>query len=316
MKKIGLIFLILITHFAYAAQTTSVQQAPSYYRINVGKLLITAVSDGTVKIPLDKLLTNMSPKQIGKALKLAFLKPKTETSINAFVIDNGKQRILVDAGAGTLFGDKGGHITDNLNAAGYPPSSIDTVLLTHIHADHSGGISHNGKLVFPNAKVYVDQHDVDFWLNNSNISKVNPDQRHTFKESKETIGPVQAAGKLETFLAPAKLFTGIEAIPAYGHKLGSVIYKVSSEGKSIFFWGDIIHAQAIQMAFPNVAIHFDVNQQQAIETREKVLRKMAKEGDLVAAAHISFPGFGHVIKEKQGYRWLPLEYTNRLHPAE
>ncbi|KFK24393.1 hypothetical protein AALP_AAs61004U000100, partial [Arabis alpina] len=104
----------------------------------LGKLRITAVSDGTVTIPLDKLLTHISTDKMRQQLANDAMTPQAETSINAFVIDNGQQRVLVDAGAGDLFGHNGGHLLDNLAAAGYPAETIDAVLLTHIHADHSG----------------------------------------------------------------------------------------------------------------------------------------------------------------------------------
>ncbi|WNJ94833.1 MBL fold metallo-hydrolase [Vibrio ruber] len=304
---------MLVASFANASTYLDAQQAPGYYRIKLGKLLVTAVSDGTVNVPFDKILTHTSKKSIHQALQSAYLQsPPVETSINTFVIDDGKQQILVDAGAGDLFGDLGGHLLSNLAAAGYPAESIDAVLLTHIHADHSGGVSRNGHLAFPNATVYVDQHDADFWLNEKNISHVEADQRHTFADTQKTVGPVKDAGKLTTFQAPVALFPGIQAIPAPGHTPGSVIYKVSSAGKNLVLWGDIIHIKTIQLPSPSVAIHFDVNQQKAVETRKKVLQQVVKESDLVAAAHISFPGFGHVVKAQHGYRWLPVEYTNAL----
>ncbi|SJN54316.1 putative quorum-quenching lactonase YtnP [Vibrio ruber DSM 16370] len=312
MKKFWIISFMLVASFANASTYLDAQQAPGYYRIKLGKLLVTAVSDGTVNVPFDKILTHTSKKSIHQALQSAYLQSPVETSINTFVIDDGKQQILVDAGAGDLFGDLGGHLLSNLAAAGYPAESIDAVLLTHIHADHSGGVSRNGHLAFPNATVYVDQHDADFWLNEKNISHVEADQRHTFADTQKTVGPVKDAGKLTTFQAPVALFPGIQAIPAPGHTPGSVIYKVSSAGKNLVLWGDIIHIKTIQLPSPSVAIHFDVNQQKAVETRKKVLQQVVKEGDLVAAAHISFPGFGHVVKAQRGYRWLPVEYTNAL----
>ncbi|HBQ80949.1 MAG TPA: MBL fold metallo-hydrolase, partial [Erwinia persicina] len=127
-------------------------QAPGFYRMTLGKLRITAVSDGTVTIPLDKLLTHISPQQLRDRMASDAMTPQAETSINAYVIDNGQQRVLVDAGAGDLFGHNGGHLLENLAAAGYPAESLNAVLLTHIHADHSGGVSRSGKLAFPNAR--------------------------------------------------------------------------------------------------------------------------------------------------------------------
>lgn len=297
-----------------AAQAASEpdQQAPGYYRMTLGKLRITAVSDGTVTIPLDKLLTHISPQALRKAMAADAMTPQAETSINAFVVDNGQQRILVDAGAGDLFGHNGGHLLENLAAAGYPAESISAVLLTHIHADHSGGVSRGGKPAFPNAQIFVEQRDVDFWFNPANVSRVEASQAHTFAESERTLRPVIAAGQLHSFRAPATVFAGIRAESTAGHTPGSVLYRVESEGQTLVLWGDIIHAKAAQMPDPHVAIHFDVSQQQAIATRERVLKQAADRGYWVAAAHIAFPGLGHVQRDGSGYRWVAANYTTHL----
>ena len=285
------------------------QQAPGYYRLMLGDWQITAVSDGTVVVPLDNLLTNISPQKLKQRMALDEMTSAAETSVNTFVINTGKQVILVDTGAGPLFGEAGGHLLDNLRAAGFAPESIDLVLLTHIHGDHSGGVEHNGKPAFPNATVRVEQKDVDWWLNPANINKVEESQRHTFAESEQSMRPVINVGKLETFHAPTEIIPGITAIPAAGHTPGSVIYRVSHGGQTMMLWGDIIHAKAVQMPEPDVAIHFDVDQKQAIATRKRVLQQIVQQGDWVAAAHIAFPGFGHVKKEGAGYRWVPVNYS-------
>lgn len=309
-----LVASLLVSSPLLAAEQTTArdQQAPGYYRMTLGKLRITAVSDGTVTVPLDTLLTHVSPEKLREAMARDALTPQAETSINAYVIDDGKKRVLVDTGAGELFGRNGGHLLTNLAAAGYPAETIDTVLLTHIHADHSGGVSRAGKPAFPKAEVFVDKRDVDFWLNLANVNRVEASQAHTFAESERTLRPVITAGRLKTFLAPATLPGGIRAESTAGHTPGSVLYRVESEGQTLVLWGDIIHAKAVQMPEPDVAIHFDVNQQQAVSTRERILRQAADQGYWVAAAHISFPGLGHVQRDGQGYRWVPGNYTTQL----
>ena len=309
-----LVASLLVSSPLLAAEQTTArdQQAPGYYRMTLGKLRITAVSDGTVTVPLNTLLTHVSPEKLREAMARDALTPQAETSINAYVIDDGKKRVLVDTGAGELFGRNGGHLLTNLAAAGYPAETIDTVLLTHIHADHSGGVSRAGKPAFPKAEVFVDKRDVDFWLNPANVNRVEASQAHTFAESERTLRPVITAGRLKTFLAPATLPGGIRAKSTAGHTPGSVLYRVESEGQTLVLWGDIIHAKAVQMPEPDVAIHFDVNQQQAIGTRERILRQAADQGYWVAAAHISFPGLGHVQRDGQGYRWVPGNYTTQL----
>lgn len=309
-----LVASLLVSSPLLAAEQTTArdQQAPGYYRMTLGKLRITAVSDGTVTVPLNTLLTHVSPEKLREAMARDALTPQAETSINAYVIDDGKKRVLVDTGAGELFGRNGGHLLTNLAAAGYPAETIDTVLLTHIHADHSGGVSRAGKPAFPKAEVFVDKRDVDFWLNPANVNRVEASQAHTFAESERTLRPVINAGRLKTFLAPATLPGGIRAESTAGHTPGSVLYRVESEGQTLVLWGDIIHAKAVQMPEPDVAIHFDVNQQQAVSTRERILRQAADQGYWVAAAHISFPGLGHVQRDGQGYRWVPGNYTTQL----
>ncbi|KIS42267.1 MBL fold metallo-hydrolase [Kosakonia radicincitans] len=302
---------VTLNFSAHAAQPISTHQAqaPGYYRMAMGDWQITAVSDGTVAVPFDKLLTHISPATLQSQMAKANLAVQAETSINAFVINTGKQLILVDTGAGPLFGNAGGHLPDNLRAAGIDPDAIDTVLLTHIHADHSGGVQRDGKPVFRNATVRVDQRDVDFWLNPAHLKEVEESQRHTFAESERSLRPVIDAGKLSTFRAPTEIIPGIDAVPAPGHTPGSVIYRVTHGGKTLMLWGDIIHAHPVQLPDPDVAIHFDVNQQQAIATRQKVLAQVSREGDWIAAAHIAFPGIGKVIKADKGYRWVPINYS-------
>ncbi len=133
-----------------------------------------------------------------------------------------------------------------------------------------------------------------------------------FNESVNAFNPIKTAGKLRTFNAPATLVGGIRAFPAPGHTPGSVIYRVESEGQSLIFWGDLVHAKAVQMPDPKVAIHFDFDQPQAIKTRERILAQIAKEGSWVGAAHFSFPGFGHVKTDGNGYRWIPANYTIKV----
>ncbi|MEB5923957.1 MBL fold metallo-hydrolase [Franconibacter daqui] len=308
---------IALSTFLLCAFTTSAQsvpiadkQAPGYYRMMLGDWQITAVSDGTVVIDSEKLLTHIDPATLSRRMAEQAMTPRTETSINAYVINTGKQLILVDSGAGPLFGKAGGHLLENLRAAGIPPEQIDTVLLTHIHADHSGGVQHDGKPAFPNATVRVDKRDVDFWLDPAHASDVEPGQRHTFEESERSLRPVIDAGKLEPFTAPAKIMPDIEALPAGGHTPGSVMYKVSRGGETLLLWGDIIHVQAVQMPQPEVAIHFDVDQAKAVEQRQTALDMAARSNAWVASAHIAFPGIGKVKKAQEGYRWVPVNYSS------
>lgn len=297
-------FIALIAlALAATVQAAAPQKA---WPIILGDWRVTAVSDGSALVPLEKLMSHIRPDSLRQRLAAAGEPSPTPTAINAFVIDTGRHRILVDTGAGPLMGLHSGLLVDNLRAAGITPQSIDTILLTHIHADHSGGLQRDGKLLLPNATVWVDNKDVDFWLNPAHSDQVTEAERHTFEESRQSLAPVQAAGRLRTFSAPARLVEGIEAVAAPGHTPGSVMYRVTRGGQTLVLWGDIIHAAAVQFALPEAAIRFDVDSGQAVATRKRVLKQMADEGDLVAAPHIAFPGLGHVVRQGGAFRWRPL----------
>ncbi len=290
-------------------------QAPGYYRMMLGRFEITAVSDGTVTIPLDKLLASITPLALRQKLAANDLGTQVETSINTFLINTGEHLILVDTGSGPLFGDNGGRLLDNLRAAGYPPEQIDTVLLTHIHADHSGGLVHGGKLALPNARVYVNQRDVDFWLNPANMASVRDGEKHTFAESESSLRPVIRAGRLKTFSGATELFPGVRAVPDPGHTPGHTLYVIESKQQKLVLWGDTIHAEAVQFARPETTITFDWDSVQAAKARASVLADAARGDYWIGAAHIAFPGLGHVkaLAVKPGrppaYRWVPANYS-------
>ncbi|MCD4502724.1 MBL fold metallo-hydrolase [Chromobacterium piscinae] len=283
-------------------------QAPGFYRMMLGAFEVTALSDGTVAVPLDQLLHN-PPADTARRLAQAHLGTKTETSINAFLIHTGSHLALVDTGAGDLFGQAGGQLLDSIRAAGYRPEDIDTVLLTHIHADHSGGLTRQGKRMFPAADIRVNQRDVDFWLNPVNAGKVAKEERHAFADSEAALRPYIEAGRLKPFDDGAELLPGIRAVSGAGHTPGHTLYLVESEGKKLMLWGDLIHAQDVQFAKPGVTIRFDVDAKVAAKQRLARMDEAAREGWLVGAAHIRFPGLGYVRRDGAGYAWQPVPYS-------
>lgn len=304
---------LILSHTALAAAPFDQTPAPGIYRMMLGKFQVTALSDGTVTIALDKLLTGIAPATLAASLQAAHLQPMTETSINAFLINTGKHLVLVDTGAGDLFGlpvgEHAGRLQRSLRNAGYAPEQVDAVLLTHIHTDHSGGLSHDGVRLFPNAQVYVARHDSDFWLNPANRAGAAEGQRHNFDEAQAMLAPYAAAGRLTPFQNGEEIVPGIRAVAAPGHTPGHSYYAVESGGQKLLLLGDMIHAGAVQFAHPGTTIRFDVDAAAAKAQRASEMADAAKNGYWVGAAHLSFPGIGHIARDGEGYRWLPANYS-------
>ena len=296
---------------ASAAQWRS--QAPGVYQYRLGDFQITALSDGTVPQDLHALLTNTSPTSIDALLKSAFVANPVEASINAFLIDTGLRLVLVDTGAGLLFGPgNGGKLLGSLKAAGYAPEDVDDILITHIHTDHSGGLTSNGLLVFPNATVHVGKPDVDFFLDPANIAGVDGYDKKYFEQAVATVGPYVKAGKVRPFTGETQILPGIRAIPTPGHTPGHSFYLVESRGRSIEFIGDIVHVASVQFPKTGITIVYDVDPNRAATQREKQFAIAAANRTLIAGAHLPYPGIGHIRAEQDGgYTFVRIDYRDR-----
>ena len=285
-------------------------QAPGWYRMMIGDFEVTALADGTVGLPVDKLLTNTTAAHVQAALTRAYLKVPLETSVNGYLINTGSKLVLIDTGAANLFGPTLGNLVNNLKASGYQPEQVDEVYITHLHADHVGGVASNGQVVFPNAIIRTDKREGDFWLSKENLEKAPEAMKGFFQGAQASMKPYVDAGKYKPFDGDGELVPGIRSMATYGHTPGHTVYVVESKGQKLVVWGDLMHVAAVQFAEPSVTIQFDSDAKRAAPQRRKAYADAAKSGYYVAVAHVSFPGIGQLRADGKGYRWLPANYTS------
>jgi len=294
---------------AHAAAPMVKTSAPGYYRMMLGDFEVTALSDGTVNLPVDKILTNTTPTKVKKALTKAYESAPLETSVNGYLINTGSKLVLIDTGAAKLFGPTLGDLVTNLKAAGYQPEQVDEVYLTHMHPDHVGGLMDGGKLAFANATIRADKRDADYWLSQANLDNAPADAKGFFQGAMSSLNPYVKANRFLAFDGNTELIPGIKAVASYGHTAGHSTYVVESKGQKLVLWGDLVHVAAVQFDEPSVTIAFDSESKAAAAQRKAAYADAAKGGYIVGAAHIAFPGLGRVQANGKAYTWVPLNYS-------
>jgi len=293
---------------AFAAAPLAKTNAPAHFRMMLGDFEVTAVSDGTVDLPVNTLL-KQTPAQVDKALARSFLKSPLETSVNVYLVNTGAKLVLIDTGAGALFGPTLGKLMANLKAAGYQPEQIDEVYISHLHPDHVGGLAPTGAAAFPNAVVRVDKRDADFWLSEENMQKAAEANKGFFQGAMASLKPYVAAKRLHPFDGSMELTPGIKSQASHGHTVGHTTYVVESRGQKLVLVGDLIHVAAVQMDDPSVTIAFDSDHKEAAKQRLSTFNAVAKDKTLMAASHLPFPGIGHLRSVGKSFQWVPTNYT-------
>ena len=221
---------LALPNAALAAAPQHHDQVPGFYRLKVGDLEVTALFDGTGVF--DPHWLNGTKATMDDVVKALHEDPHMlDVADTGFLVNTGKQLILVDAGAGTWWGGGAmGRLAGSLRSAGYTPEEVDIVLVTHLHSDHIGGLTtQDGKRVFPNADVYVAKAESDFWLSPEIAAKAPNDAQPFFQTAQAVAAPYIKAGKWHTFSGSETIVDGMQLIPLSGHTpglLGSVVAKL------------------------------------------------------------------------------------------
>jgi glyoxylase-like metal-dependent hydrolase (beta-lactamase superfamily II) len=307
-----LISFVVGPNAVLAAAPQHHDQVPGFYRLKVGDLEVTALFDGLGVFDLQWL---KGPKATMDGVVEALQEDPhmLDGSETGFLVNTGKQRVLIDAGAGTWFGGGAlGHLVGSLRSAGYTPEEVDVVLATHFHSDHVGGLTtQDGKRVFPNAEIYVAKAESDFWLSPEIAAKAPKDAQPFFQSAQAIAAPYIKAKKWHTFNGSETIVDGMQLVPLPGHTPGHTGYEFSSKGQEILFWGDTVHAQRVQLQHPEVTVVFDVDPTAAAATRNLLLIRLAHEDVLIAGPHMLFPSLGRLRTERSGYNWEPVAFNDQ-----
>ena len=284
--------------------TPPAHQIPGVYHRRIGEIVVTALSDGYLDGSTE-VLRNIEPAEADRQLAAAF-RPGRRTAVNCFAVYSAGRLALIETGSGAYLLPTAGRLQANLKAAGIDPAAIEAVLLTHMHPDHSAGLSDpaTGARRFPNARLVVHENEPRHWHDDAAMERASERARRLyFQCAREQVAPY--LDRMDPFAAAGQeVFPGVTTVPLHGHTPGHTGYLIASGGEQLLIWGDIVHVPDIQVEHPEVAIEFDTDMHAAIATRRRALDMAATDRLLIAGMHVHFPGFAHIVRRGGGYALL------------
>lgn len=284
------------------------QQIPGAYHRKIGDIVVTAISDGYLDGNLD-VMRNVDLDKAHTALREAF-RPARRTSVNTFLIHSKGRTAIVDTGSGNYLAPTAGFVRRNLVAAGFDPKSIDTVLLTHMHPDHSAGLTDmsNGELLFPNAELVMHENELPHWFDDGAMAKADERARKLFfLAGREQVAPYKDRTRL---FKQGEVFPGVTAVPSPGHTPGHTAYLIASGDQQLMIWGDTVHVPEVQTAYPEAGMAFDTDLAQAAASRKRMFDRVSADGILIAGMHLHFPAFARLARRGEGYELYPEAWVH------
>ncbi|HEX8666200.1 MAG TPA: MBL fold metallo-hydrolase [Beijerinckiaceae bacterium] len=288
------------------------QQAPGFYRYKVGDIEATAVNDGVWNRSTEGFVKNADAGAVQKAMEEAFLPPNTlPIPFTTTVLKTGGKLVLIDTGNGDSGAPTSGTWMANFKAAGFDPAQVNTIIISHFHGDHINGLRlKNGTAVFPNAEILVSAPEWGFWMDDAKMASAPEGLKGNFNNVRRVFGPI--AKDVKQYEAGKEIAPGVTAVAAPGHTPGHTAYVVSSGNAKLILMSDTTNHPALFVRHPDWQAIFDMDGNQAADTRKKLLDMAAAERSRVAFYHAPFPATGYIAKSGTGgaaYEFVPVQWS-------
>jgi glyoxylase-like metal-dependent hydrolase (beta-lactamase superfamily II) len=275
------------------------------YSFKVGSFDCAVVSDGTAMLMPDAakiLFANAPEAELVAALQAHGIAGyDIPYRMNCLYIRTDSHRVLVDTGLGGGIHPDLGQLLANLSSIGVTPADIDTLIITHGHGDHIGGLTDaTGQLVFPNARYFMRKPEWEFWTDAESLARMD-DFAKGF--AGKNLPPL--ASKINLITGEDEIVPGIRAIFADGHTPAHMALSITSQGEELLFLVDTV-LDSIQIEHPDWVAAMDVLPEKVVATRHKLFARAADGDALTLFYHFAFPGLGKIQRAGGGYGWQPI----------
>jgi glyoxylase-like metal-dependent hydrolase (beta-lactamase superfamily II) len=267
----------------------------------VGKLTVAALSDGAEEGPRQRWFNGIDPSILMPALGITSPDISLPANFGGFAVMGDGHTTLIDSGfgqpgrlrAGTI---AGGEMLERLAELGVRPEDVDGVVQTHLHFDHCGWLTEDdgGTLTFPNATVYLHQRELEYW------TSAESDDNRMAAFARSRIGPVHAAGRVQTFDREFAISEALTALPTPGHTPGHSSILLTSNGEHALLLGDVAH-HPIHLEHQDWVPEIDLDPQESIRSRARMAALAVERDALVTAPHMPILTLLRVRPVEQGY---------------
>ncbi len=148
-----------------------------------------------------------------------------------------------------------------------------------------------------------------YWLKAENQAAASDAAKESFQHAIDWLAPYVKAGKFRPFDGDVMLVPGVRAVATPGHTPGHTCYLIESRGNRMLAIGDLVHIEPVQFPDPEITLKFDTDGNAARAERLRIFHEAADNREWIAAAHMSFPGLGHIRADGSGYDWVPASYS-------
>ena len=282
--------------------------------ITVGDVSLTALLDIDVAFPMpvEQVFTGLGPDEWDRHHARY---PEAFSAaggwryvVTCYLVRAADRCLLVDTGCGSAalafpsFIGVGGALRDRLAAIDVSPHEIDTVVISHIHPDHVGGVLAPGTResapAFPHARYLVPRVDWETWR--------QPEVQDAFPVPYigDTIGPLVESGVVDLVDDERRLSPQLALLRTPGHTPGSTSLLIDSSGERAILVGDLwLHPAQVTDA--GLACAFDMDPELARATRSALAQRIAQEGMTMGACHFPEP-FGQLVRLDGRHHWMPV----------
>ena len=284
-----------------ASPTVAVPQA----QIRIGRFTVTALADGFADMPYN-YFPGRTPEQVEQAAKAQFVARAggVRFLFNQYLIEDGEQRVLIDAGPAGSLGQTG-MLPTALASLAVRPDEIDAVIVTHMHQDHIGGLVAGGRRSFPNAELYIDRRDVAHWTDPAKMAAAPDYLQPSFRLSAEVM---RLYPRLQAIDGERQITRGISIVDLTGHTPGHIGVRIEDAGQSLIMVSDMVFPVVHPMA-TDVNFLMEADHAAARAMRDRFFPRAAEEGVLIAATHMAFPGLGRIVSDREQLRWQPADWA-------